>query len=79
MMKKGYKKGGKVSTPVKTAKTPKKTNGVTISSEIPNPLALNLYVLGYDNTKKLTQLNLATKNNLRTFCNISTWGKNTGL
>ena len=45
----------------------KKTNGETISSEIPNPLALNLYVLGYDNTKKLTQLNLATKNNLRTY------------
>ena len=30
MMKKGYKKGGKVSTPVKTAKTPKKTNGVKV-------------------------------------------------
>jgi hypothetical protein len=44
----------------------KKTNGETISSEIPNPLALNLYVLGYDNQKKLTQLNPATKNNLRT-------------
>jgi hypothetical protein len=45
----------------------KKTDGTTISSEIPNPLALNLYVLGYDNQKKLTQLNKATKTNLRNY------------
>jgi len=45
----------------------KKVNNEVISSEIPNPLALNLYVLGYDNQKKLTQLNEATKNNLKTY------------
>jgi hypothetical protein len=45
----------------------KNKNNETISSEIPNPLALNLYTLGYDNQKKLTQLNPATKNNLRNY------------
>ena len=35
--------------------------------EIPNPLALNLYTLGYDGSKKLTQLNAATKNNLKNY------------
>ena len=37
------------------------------SVEIPNPLALNLYTLGYDGSKKLTQLNAATKNNLKNY------------
>jgi len=45
----------------------KKVDGTTISSEIANPLALNLYTLGYDNQKKLTQLNKATKTNLRNY------------
>ena len=36
-------------------------------AEIPNPLALNLYTLGYDGSKKLTQLNAATKNNLKNY------------
>jgi hypothetical protein len=39
------------------------------STTIPNPLALNLYVLGYDVTGKLTQLNVATKQNLKTYLN----------
>ena len=34
---------------------------------IPNPLALNLYTLGYDANKYLTTLNTATKNNLSTY------------
>ena len=34
---------------------------------IPNPLALNLYVLGYDKDKKLATLNNATKTNLSTY------------
>ena len=42
-------------------------NNPIMSSEIPNPLALNLYTLGYDHQKKLTQLNTATKNNLKTY------------
>jgi len=45
----------------------KKSDGTTISSEIPNPLALNLYTMGYDDTKKLVPLNPATKNNLRNY------------
>lgn len=34
---------------------------------IPNPLAINFYTLGYDSNKKLTQLNLATKQNLQNY------------
>lgn len=45
----------------------KKADGTTISSEIPNPLALNLYTMGYDDTKKLVPLNPATKNNLKNY------------
>tara|TARA_Y100001963_G_scaffold158446_1_gene258108 strand:- start:551 stop:2452 length:1902 start_codon:yes stop_codon:yes gene_type:complete len=37
------------------------------ANRIPNPLALNLYTLGYDGTKKLSKLNTATKTNLRTY------------
>ncbi len=36
-------------------------------NRIPNPLALNLYTLGYDANKSLTNLNNATKTNLRTY------------
>jgi hypothetical protein len=36
-------------------------------NRIPNPLALNLYTLGYNKEKKLTTLNLATKTNLSTY------------
>ena len=39
----------------------------TEPNRIPNPLALNLYTLGYDSDKKLTTLNDATKNNLATY------------
>jgi hypothetical protein len=34
-----------------------------------NPFAINLYVLGYDNLKKLTPLNIAVKTNLKTYMN----------
>ena len=34
---------------------------------IPNPMALNLYTLGYNNRKQLTTLNIATKHNLQTY------------
>ena len=36
-------------------------------NRIRNPLALNLYTLGYDNNKKLSVLNNATKTNLATY------------
>jgi len=39
----------------------------TEPNRIPNPLALNLYTLGYDNNKNLTTLNTATKQNLSTY------------
>ena len=37
------------------------------SNRLPNPNALNLYTLGYNGTKKLTTLNLAVKENLKTY------------
>ena len=37
------------------------------ASRIPNPLALNMYVLGYDGKKKLANLNQAVKENLQTY------------
>ena len=39
----------------------------TEPGRIPNPLALNLYTLGFDNAKNLTNLNTATKINLSTY------------
>jgi hypothetical protein len=45
----------------------KKSNGQPINSEIPNPLALNLYTLGYDNNKNVVPLNPATKYNLKNY------------
>ena len=39
----------------------------TEPNRIPNPLALNLYTLGYDGNKKLVNLNIATKENLATY------------
>ena len=38
-----------------------------VTSRIANPLALNMYILGYDANKKLTELNLAVKENLKTY------------
>ncbi len=34
---------------------------------VPNPMALNFYVLGYNNNKKLTIVNAATKRNIKTY------------
>ena len=36
-------------------------------SKIPNPLALNLYLLGFDRNKHLVRLNSATKNNIKNY------------
>ncbi len=43
--------------------TQKKTN----VAEVNNPFAINMYVLGYDQNKKLTNLNEAVKQNLKTY------------
>ena len=40
---------------------------VTSPGRIPNPMALNLYTLGYNKQKQLTTLNTATKHNLQTY------------
>ena len=42
-------------------------NSYSLRHSIPNPLAMNLYTLGYDASKKLTTLNTATKTNLSTY------------
>jgi|694.fasta_scaffold00957_43 hypothetical protein len=39
------------------------------SDRVSNDLALNFYVLGYDGNNKLTQINDATKENLKTYLN----------
>ena len=39
----------------------------TAIAEVNNPFAINMYVLGYDNNQKLTQLNQAVKQNLKTY------------
>jgi len=38
-----------------------------IESRIPNPLAMNMYVLGYNSLKQLTDLNNAVKENLKEY------------
>jgi len=38
-----------------------------IPARIPNPLALNMYVLGYDSSKRFANLNAAVKQNLKTY------------
>lgn len=39
----------------------------TVAGRIPNPMALNLYTLGYSKDKQITTLNVATKRNLQTY------------
>ncbi len=38
-----------------------------IPTRIPNPMALNMYTLGYDKNKHLTPMNIAVKENLKTY------------
>ena len=38
-----------------------------VQSRVPNPLALNMYVLGYDQNKQLVAVNNAVKENLKTY------------
>jgi hypothetical protein len=38
-------------------------------TKIANPLAMNMYVLGFNASKQLTELNLAVKENLKTYLN----------
>jgi len=41
----------------------------TKNAELVNPFAINLYLLGYDNNGAYTQVNRATKENLKTYLN----------
>lgn len=43
------------------------TQKKTSISEVNNPFAINMYVLGYDGNKNLTQINQAVKQNLKTY------------
>jgi len=43
------------------------TQKKTSIAEVNNPFAINMYVLGYDGTKKLTNLNQSVKENLKTY------------
>jgi hypothetical protein len=43
------------------------TQKKTSISEINNPFAINMYILGYDSNKNLTNLNEAVKENLKTY------------
>jgi len=40
-----------------------------VASRIANPLAMNMYVLGFNGSKQLTELNSAVKDNLKTYLN----------
>ena len=43
------------------------SQGTFTTSRVPNPLALNLYTLGFNKTKQLTTLNDAIKTNLKSY------------
>jgi len=45
----------------------KKENDEKVINRISNPLAMNLYTLGYTGDKKLTQVNTAIKQNLKNY------------
>jgi hypothetical protein len=50
--------------------TPDEQNNITTTDttdRVSNPLAMNMYMLGYTNTKNLTQVNRAVKENLKTY------------
>ena len=50
--------------------TPDEQNNILttdLGDTVANPLALNMYMLGYDNNKNLTQVNRAVKENLKTY------------
>ena len=54
----------------KTFITPDEQNNLltsAVNDTVANPLAMNMYVLGYDNNKNLTTANTAVKENLKTY------------
>ena len=49
------------------SQSPATTGMINNETRIPNPLALNMYLLGYDKNEKLTPLNKAVKENLKVY------------
>ena len=62
-----YSMPGKFGSVAKVFVGPDTQIDLKTKEEVANPLALNMYVLGYDNFKNLTDLNTATKRNLQTY------------
>jgi hypothetical protein len=60
---------GSIAKAFVTRDTQLTNESVYNSDRIANPLAINFYVLGYDAQKKLTTINEATKENLKTYLN----------
>jgi hypothetical protein len=58
---------GKTKSEIQTELVKYLTQKKTSIAEVNNPFAINMYVLGYDVNKKLTQLNQAIKQNLKTY------------
>jgi hypothetical protein len=58
---------GKTKSEIQTELVKYLTQKKTAIAEVNNPFAINMYVLGYDVNKKLTQLNQAIKQNLKTY------------
>jgi hypothetical protein len=62
-------KYGSIAKAYITKDTQLTADSVFNSDRIPNDLALNFYVLGYDGNNHLTTINAATKENLKTYLN----------
>lgn len=62
-------KYGSIAKAYITKDTQLTTDSIFNSDRIQNDLALNFYVLGYDGNQKLTTVNDATKENLKTYLN----------
>lgn len=62
-------KYGSIAKAYITKDTQLTADSVFNSDRIPNDLALNFYVLGYDGDNHLTTINAATKENLKTYLN----------
>ena len=60
-------RGDKTETEIKTELQRFLINKTGTVNEKNNPFAINLYVLGYDSNKNLTNLNKAVKENLKTY------------
>jgi hypothetical protein len=58
---------GKTKSEIQTELVKYLSQKKTAIAEVNNPFAINMYVLGYDVNKKLTQLNQAIKQNLKTY------------